>query len=288
MPFRRMIDFATAADGEKDWFSFVHKTSAPVLGAAARWADGSVGAGIPRYNAYLGTSGEFTPMTGAGNNGIFTGPEPAPGEQKVIVDWALQCSTTTFAPAYVILCDYLGHYALLDGDTTDVQEQTSTGLTRYTSGEGVRIIAVCTVPQTTPTAVECTLTYTNSAGVSNRTASFFVNDANIGVINCAQTSTASATPRTPFVPLANGDTGVRSVEQVQFAASAGGFISLVLVKPICQSVLRETATQVEKTTHLHDARMPVVQSGAYLNFLYTSGQSATSSVIRGHVHFAWG
>jgi len=288
MSFKRVVDFARAgSDDGKNWTSWIHKTTSPVLGAAANWADLSVGAGIPRYNAYVGVQGEFTPMIGAGNFGLYTGPAPASGEDKLILDASLQCSTANMAPAYYMLLDYLGHYPLIDMDSTDAQSMdNASGLTRYTSGEGVQMMAVCTVPQTAAATV--TVSYTNSAGVSGRTATFYANTANLGTINCAANATAGAGQRTPFVPLQDNDGGVRSVETITLNASAGGFISLVLVKPLLQAILRETGTVVEKTPLIHDARAPKVLSGACLNHIFKSGASAASSVVRGHVTFAWG
>jgi hypothetical protein len=288
MSFRRIVDFATAAgDDGRNWTSFIHKTSSPVLGFAANWADGSVGAGIPRYNAYVGVQGEFTPMSGSGNFGLYTGPEPAIGQDKLIVDASLQCSTATMAPSYYMLCDYLGHYPLIDMDSTDLQALDNTAsLPRYTSGAGVQMMAVCTVPQTA--SATATVVYTNSDGTASRTATFHVNAANIGTINCAANATAGAAQRTPFVPLADNDGGVRSVQSVTLNASAGGFISLVLVKPLMQQIMREVSIVTEKTPYIHDARAPRVLPGACLNHIFTSGGSAVSSVVRGHVTFAWG
>lgn len=287
MSFRRVIEYATAAsDGGKSWTSFMHKSSSPVLGAAGNWADGSVGAGIPRYNAYVGTQGEFTVLEGSGNFGLYTGPAESAGEIKTVSEIALQCSTATMAPSLYMLCDYLGHYALVDCDSTDTQTFTTSGLTRYTDGHGVRIMPVCTVPQTA--TATCTLSYTNAEGVSGRTASFFLNAANIGTINCAAAAAAGAGQRTPFVPLAGGDTGVVSIEEATFSASAGGFVSLVLVKPICQAVMRQSPVLAEKATYRQDGRLPVILPGACLNFIFTSGQSAVSSVVRGYATFVWG
>lgn len=289
MSFKRVVDFARAADadGGKVWTSFVHKTTSPVLGAAGNWADLSVGAGIPRYNAYVGVQGEFTPLSGAGNFGLYVGPEPSAGEDKLILEHGLQCSTANMAPAYYMLLDYLGHYGLIDCDSTDVQALDNTAsLTRYANGDGVQIMPVCTVPQTA--SATGTISYTSNAGTSGRTATFHIAAANIGTINCAANATAGAGQRTPFVPLQDNDGGVRSIESVTFNTSAGGFLSLVLVKPLCQSIMRETSTVVEKTPFIHDGRAPKVLSGACLNHIFTSGASSTSSVVRGHVTFAWG
>ena len=289
MTFKRVVDFAQSASSDvgKNWTSFIHKTSTPILGSAANWADLSVGAGIPRYNAYVGVQGEFTPMSGAGNFGIYAGPEPASGEDKLIVDAGLQCSTANFAPAYCILMDYLGHYPLVDCDSTDQQDLDNTAsLPRYATGDGVHVMAVCTVPQTG--TASCTVTYTNSDGTSGRSSTFFIAAANIGTLNIAAASGAGAAQRTPFMPLASGDKGVRSIQAVTFSTSAGGFVSLVLVNPLMQMVVREVSTFVEKTPFIHDGRAPKVLSGACLGHIFTSGASSTSSVLRGHVSFAWG
>lgn len=288
MTFKRIVDFARAAsDDGRNWTSWIHKASSPVLGSAANWADVSVGAGIPRYNAYVGAQGEFTPFQGAGNFGIYAGPDAGAGEDKLIVDASLSCVTATAAPSYWILCDYLGHYGLLDMDSTDRQDLVNTeSLDRYATGEGVQMMAVCTVPQTAAATV--TVAYTSSGGVSGRTATFHLNAANIGTINSAAHSTAGAGQRTPFVPLQDNDDGVRSIQSVTCNASAGGFISLVLVKPLMQQVMREASTVSEKTPYIHDARAVKVLPGACLNHIFTSGGSAVSSVIRGHVTFAWG
>lgn len=291
MAFRRVVDFAKAGVGQDDgrnWVSWIHKTSSPVLGAAGNWADLSVGAGIPRYNAYVGVQGEFTPLEGAGNFGLYTGPTPSAGQDKLIQDASLSSVTANVAPAWFVLCDYLGHYPLVDMDSTDQQDLDNTAsLTRYATGEGVRLMAVCTVPQTaTATA---TVVYTNSDGTPGRTVQFHVTTANIGTINCADDVAAGVGQRTPFVRLADGDKGVRSVQSITLNNSAGGFVSLVLVKPLLSQVMRETSTVTEKTPFIHDGgNAPKVLPGACLNHIFTSGASAGSSVIRGHVAFVWG
>lgn len=289
MSFRRVVDFARAgSDDGRNWTSWMHKTTSPVLGAAGNWADLSVAAGIPRYNAYVGVQGEFTPLVGAGNFGLYTGPGVAADQDKLIVDASISSVTANVAPAYCILADYLGHYALVDMDSTDQQDLDNTAtLTRYQNGDGVQCMAVCTVPQTNTAQV--TVNYTNSDGVPGRLSVFWIAAANIGTINVAAGSAAGTAQRTPFIPLASGDKGIRSIQSITCNASAGGFMSFVLVKPLMQLSLRETSTVVEKTPFIHDGgRAPKVLPGACLNYILTSGANMASSVVRGHVTFAWG
>lgn len=118
MAFDRIIDFANAqAVTGATWTNFIHKTSLPVFSSAGMWADASMGAGTPKYNAYVGTQGESTPMYGAGNFGIYTGGDVS--ENKHLAEIMLQSTLATLAPADFLLCDYLLNYPLIDMDSTD-------------------------------------------------------------------------------------------------------------------------------------------------------------------------
>jgi hypothetical protein len=120
-------------------------------------------------------------------------------------------------------------------DATITTEQTTNlptaALTRHTSGEGVRIGLVI-YTQVGATATTVTVRYTNQAGTPN------------------QVSTATAFGGSGFrevgiliqIPLAEGDTGVRSVEGVTLAATtatAGNF-GVCLFKPLMTYLLEST------------------------------------------------
>lgn len=125
----------------------------------------------------------------------------------------------------VILADILNVSGGLDGTiiTAQTTNLPTAALTRYTSGEGVMAgIIVYTIIGTTATTF--TVSYTNQAGTSGRT------------------STATAIGGTNFrevnvllpIPLAAGDTGIRSVESVTLAGTTGtiGNFGVCLFKPL--------------------------------------------------------
>jgi hypothetical protein len=284
MGFDRVADYASAA--ENGWTSWVHKSGSPVLVAAGQWGDLSMAAGIPKYNAYPGTQGAFTPLSGFGNDGIYSGGNVSP-LGKHVRQIALNTTSATFAPARFVLCDYLGFYALTDMDSTDQQDMDNTlTLPRYANGAGVQAMLVTTTPQTS--SVQVNIGYTNQDGVSGRVATVFTTASNTGMIQGAQASGGAAGSTSPFIPLQSGDTGIRQIDYVTCLGSGGGFCAVVLVRPLAPLVLREQNTVVEIDFMTERTSLPKVQDGAYLNFIFTSGVAAVSSLIRGQVSFTWG
>ena len=126
--------------------SFVHKSSCPTPGAQ-RWADCSMGAGTPIYNAYVGAQYEATPLIGQKNQGINVGPLPGSGS-KHLAQVAMSSTQGTNGPPYsIVIGDYLMFYPLIDGDSTDQQDMDNTAvLPRYQDGVGVQLMLLCTTP----------------------------------------------------------------------------------------------------------------------------------------------
>jgi len=269
-----------------NWLSFFHKTGSPALPAAGWSADLSMAAGTPRYNAYVGTQAEGTPIVGSGNNGIYA-PGVNAGQTLHVVEAAIGVPSATFAPATFWLCDYLYAYPLMDLDSTDFQAMDNgvAPVPRYADGVGVNIMVVTTTPQTA--VAQMNLTYTNEAGATGRTSTIWTGVSNVGNIQGAQAASGAAGSMGPFVPLASGDRGVQAVEGIQMLASGGGFAAVVLVRPLLKLHVRENATVAEVSYLINDRTLPRVLPGAYLNWVYTSGVAAVSSVVRGHVRFAW-
>jgi hypothetical protein len=287
MGFNNVAALATSqATSGKVWDSFVFKSSLPAVAAAGVWADGSIGAGIPIYNAYLGAALEFTPLTGSANRSIYTGPTIS--DSKYVATAQIGTSAAG-APLVALFADYVGFYPLVDTDDTAPQTMDNTqSLPRYSSGEGVQAFCVVQVPQTASATSTVTLSYTNSAGVSGRTSTFgLFGAANIGSLcNIANTS-GVASALTPFIPLQSGDKGIRSIESVSVSTSIGGFINVVLCKPIFTLQLLEQNTVAEKVFFKESGTLPEVQPGAFLQFLTLRGSATTPIPFRAALTFAW-
>lgn len=290
MPFRTIRAYADAMDATgATWTSWVWKTGGPASFGAGRWGDLSMGAGTPKYNAYVGTQAAATPLIGVGNDGIFTGPAPSAGQTKHLHQIFIQSSSTTLAPARFTLCDYLMHYPLIDGDDTAQQDLDNTQtLPRYTSGEGVQCMIVCTTPMVANASA--TLNYTNSDGVPGRTVTFQVLSTTVvGCIVSSADNSGAANSASPFVPLANGDKGIRSIQSITLTTGSAGFFAIVLVKPLAHVQVREslTVTELDGVTQ-RGGSVPQIYDGAYLNFIYQPGQSGTAVSLRAGLTYVWG
>lgn len=252
--------------------AFWHKTSLPVP-VATRFIDFSMGAGTPKYNAYVGAQGVATALVGSGNEGIYLGPQPPSGETRYINRALVQPSGASFTPANLYLLDYLLFYPLIDGDDTDIQVfDNSVSLPRYSDGKGVRIMLICTTPMTTDANVE--IKYTNQDGVSGRTAILNVNGTSaITGFGLSRNGTS----QDPFVNLVSGDTGVRSIDSVQLYTPTGGFFCAVLVKPLLNIQTQDTGVSSELFCVCErGASAPEVKNGAYLNWY---GQVASTTAL---------
>lgn len=286
MGFVHAVAFADAQEAGQEWFSYFHKTGSPVLPAAGWSADLSMAAGTPKYNAYVGTQGEGTPMVGAGNFGLYLPPIPA-GKTRHLAEINIGTPSATFAPATFWLCDYLYCYPLTDMDSLDpqVMDNGVAPVPRYADGAGVQCMVVTTTPQTA--VAQCNVSYTNSAGVAGRTSTIYTAVSNTGNIQGAQQSAGGAGSMSPFIPLASGDLGIRTIDSVTMLASGGGFTALVLVRPIAEIKIREQNTVAEINYLISKRTLPRILDGACLNWVFSSGATAISSVVRGYVKTVW-
>lgn len=125
----------------------------------------------------------------------------------------------------LILCDFLTVQGGLSGtvNTAQTTNLPTAALTRFTSGEGVlAAVQIYTAVGSTGTFFTCS--YTNQAGTPGQTSKA----TRIG------TSSYNGADRLLIMSLANGDTGVRSVESVTLAATTGtaGNFGITLFKPL--------------------------------------------------------
>lgn len=289
MTIRRIGDVADAAsDGGKHWQTFFTKTVPLGTVSTGAWMDVSISGGVPRYQTYIGSQYEFTPMVSSGNNGVYLGPTPAAGEKKHIFKAAFAQSGST-QTVFLVVLDALGYYPLIEGGVLDTQVMDNTAtLPRYTTGEGVRCMLVATAA-TTGNALTATVSYTNSNGVAGRTGTCFMNPSNPAQLcSNAVFNGGFGSERIPFVSLQAGDIGVRSIQSITFSGDVGGLICAVLVRPLFNVVLRENDRWTEKNLYTDNGgRLPEVQDGAWLNWIaWTSGLGGFS--LRGSFEFIWG
>jgi hypothetical protein len=133
----------------------------------------------------------------------------------------------------LMLVDLLNISGGLDATVTTAQTTNlpTAALTRYTNGADVQV-ALIIHAQIGTTITTVTVSYTNQAGTSGQTSTA----VQIGGINFREAGTLIR------IPLAAGDTGVRSVESVTLVAStatAGNF-GVVLYRPLAMFAINDT------------------------------------------------
>jgi len=271
---KRVEQLSVSTNAGNSHLQGVFKPVVTAASVAGGWVDASMSSGTPIYNAYVGGQLESTALTGQKNQSVFTGQS----NQVRYLMSALFQTRSACVPAFVMIMDYLKFYPLVDLDSTDVQETSEIdSLPRYEDGAGVMIMPVVTLPSTTFT--NCTISYTNSDGVPGRLTTFRLLAATtVGSVSASPASNVAGMD-SPFVPLANGDRGVRSIETIQLAAGVGGFCCFVLVKPLATVVVPEINTCSEVSFIGNKNTLPKILPGAFINFAVKTQAVAASSWV---------
>lgn len=274
--------WADAFDSGRDHFCSFRKV--PSQGTVVGWwADLSMASGNPVPNYYAASPLEAATLDGS--RGIFHGADKSPSVMH-LAKIGLVSPTAGFVGRFMML-DYLLYYPFVDGDNTDTQTMVNNvTLPRYTTGDGVRIMAVAVAPSTGSGVF--TVTYVNQNGVERTTPaqSCSTTAANIASIVTSQQAVAGM-PGGPFLALASGDTGVRSITSVQFSVPNGGLVALVLVKPICDIAIREVNTMAERHFLTQHPAPPRIYDGAYLGLIVNCSATIGAGSMAGYCNFVW-
>lgn len=282
MSLRNLKQFVDAADVDgKVTYTSIRKVPA-IAAVAGNWVDLSMAPGNPKPNYYTAT--ELTATLFDGRTGIWHGGAVAP-ETKYLHRLAL-VSTGTVSPATFLLCDYLLFYSLIDMDSSEEQVFTNpVTLPRYVDGNGVRPILVASNPYVG--GASFWITYTNQNGVAGRQSPVHVSNISGNIATLPYTGPLAGCGG-PFMNLAPGDMGVRSVQSITFSAPNGGLAVLVLVRPLATAMTRERTAWAEFEYFRDKAQFPVVVDGAYLNLLACPTGTTAAVPILGEAAFVWG
>ena len=289
MGFASMDDFISeVTTGGKFWRQEFNKLTA-VTATAGRCYDLSLANGNPIQNLYAGTNLAFVAMNDTSGKGIWHGGNVSP-DTKHLVNIGLMSTVATAVPSIVELVDVLGYYPLTTNTITTAQTLNNTvTLPRYTDGAGVRayIVAVGTMGAGTP---NITVTYTNQAGVSGRTMPVTVSAITAAVQSHIVHSDPSANKYFPFLPLAAGDTGIRSVQSIKLSATmTSGSMALVLCKPLTSLPLTTAGVMAERNLMTQLPSLPRIYDGANLNMLlFTAAATVTNTPFIGYIETANG
>lgn len=212
---------------------------------------------------------------------IAVGPIPLSSTGKLAVLGG-RLNTSAIAGVSLTVIDVLNHSGGLDASLNPGTEQTTNlptaALTRHTSGDGVMAALICYALNGS-TATTFTIRYTNQAGTQNRVSTAHT----FGGTGFREAS------RLIIVPLQSGDTGVRSVQGVTFAATTGSNanIGVVLFKPLAAFALENTtgAMPIDAITGGLVGGLVPVDDTACLSCMATTpvAQSVSGTLLLGEV-----
>lgn len=250
------------------------------------WFDLSMSPGNPVPQYYAATPLAAKVLAQSTDGGIFHGGAVSPSTKHLKRVTALT-ATATALPMPMILCDYLLFYPFIDEGTTDAQALDNTSpLTRYTDGEGVRIMAVSVAGRTGGQTLQ--VTYTNQDGTAGRVTETCIQNTVSVNGSIVTTDRANALARGPFLPLQAGDTGVRSIESVAMISGVDvGLFALVLVKPLAQASIRGIDAPVEVNYFTDFGQLPRIVDDAYLNFLCLPQGTLAATALHGDITTVW-
>lgn len=228
----------------------------------------------------------------AAANGIYTGGNVAPSIKNVL-NASIFSSAVTTAPAVLMLVDQLAQFTVSSVTTMGAQSFTGIqNLPRYNTGAGVQAFVVPTVAMGagTPTIQ---LGYTSADGTSGRLtpASPLLPTANTASpVGSVVYSGTGAGKYGPFMPLASGDAGIRSVQSINLSASmTSGCLSVILAKPIFTMPITTVGVASERDLVNQLPSMPRIFDGANLQWLmYAGALTPANSAFYGSLDVAWG
>lgn len=272
-----------------DWQKSTFATTAHTAGL---WYSLMRGGGNPAADTILGTGTNLAFQalsdTVATASGIPHGGNV--GDYKVLLNAAAQTAAATTAPCVLMLVDMLGFYPVTTVTTTGAQTLNNTvTLPRYTDGAGVQAFLT---PSTVMGAAtpNITLNYTNSAGTAGKAtpATLPIGNTAAAVTSIVHSGTGTG-KYGPFIPLAAGDAGIRSVQSINLSASyVSGVLNLVLCKPIMTLPITTLGVTAERDLVNQFASMPRIYDGACLNWLMLAGAATpVASPLSGHLEFGW-
>lgn len=188
---------------------------------------------------------------------------------------ALELLSLGFEKVYLL--DRLAHAQISTSQATASFSPIIDGTARLAAGEGADIILEQTVAQSAA-ANTLNFTYTNQAGTGSRTTKTFTLVASTPI-------SASPLDSNVFVPLQDGDTGVRSIEGLTAVSGAAtGQFNVILVRKIAELTLTTAGGLGRGKDYFLDLpSAPVINPNACL-FLYgvrtATGACAFSGLVR--------
>lgn len=284
---RQMVD----AETEGKVRNYMWRKNPSQANSASLWFDLSMSPGNPTPKYWFDAPPYVAKVISQSlDGGVYHGANVSPSTKYLR---RITTLSTNSAPITFLLCDYLLYYPSIDDSTLDEQFMDNTvRLSRSTDGAGVQIVAINVASRTG--LQRFYVTYTNSDGVSGRTSKICQQNiaSAIGTVVTSGLNTPSnpllSQVGNPFIPLQDGDTGVRQIDSLVMLGTDVGLMTLILVKPIAQTSISEFGTGYEKDFYLQAGTLPIIQDDAFLGFLCLPMGTINTTSFLGDLKVIWG
>lgn len=289
MAIQSQDQLITSLTSGKTWRADWNKITGGAAYTAGRWYDLSPLAGTPIANAWTGTALNAQVPNETTGFGLYHGGNVST-DIKNLLNMGAVSAVATAVPSTLMLVDMCLYYPGISMNSATAQTLVNTNtLTRYTTGAGLRAGLVI---QTSAgaTAHNIAISYTNQAGTAGRTLPVTVAGTASAIAPHLTHSGTAANNYGAFLPLASGDTGIRSVQTLTLsAASGGGTAALCLYKPLMEIPITTASVYAERDLLNQLPSLPIIQDEACLTWLlFTGGALAATSNIFGKVTSVWG
>ena len=280
-PFANIKEYVDSLDGGRVIDASIRKVPSQAS-TAGMFVDLSMAAGNPKPQYYAAEP--FVAATLDSLDGIYHGTAKSPSE-AFIAEVNLTTPTAGLVGRYT-LQDYLLFYPFIELDNLDAQAMDNTvTLPRYSTGAGVQIMMIVQAP--TAGGETFTVTYVNQDGVERTTDTIRCSTSSVSIASSPIQQPAILASQGAYIPLASGDSGVRSITSVQMIVGGGGLAAFVLVRPLVDTQVFEVNTASEVTAVTMKNRMPRLYDGAYLGFIMQCSATVAAGQVAGRIKTVW-
>ncbi len=288
MAIQSQDQLIAALSAGKTWRVDWNKITGAAAYTAGRWYDLSPLNGTPIANTWSGTALNAQVPSEASGFSMYHGGNVST-LVKNILNMGAVSAVATAVPGTLMLVDMCLYYPGISMNSATAQTLVNTNtLTRYTDGSGLRSYLIVTAT-TGATAHNVAMSYTNQAGTAGRTLPVTVACTASAIVPHITHSGVAANNYGPFLPLASGDQGVRSVQTITISAASGsGTAALVLAKPLATIPITTAGVYAERDMLNQLPSLPVVQDGACLTWLFFPGAATVANTtIIGNIQTVW-
>lgn len=219
------------------------------------------------------------------------------GLNNTDIFWLVRTGTTT-ARVAISLANAQGGTVISYSDAGTGTHTMTVRPSRYTDGAGLRMYVVVTVQSGNPAGTPVfTVSYTYPSGTSGRSLGATMNmtagATNIPQVGKITHSGVAANNYGFFLPLAAGDTGIYTVENINlsvaYTTATTITAALVLVKLLTTIPIVAASVAAERNLMSQIPSLPRIYDNACLNFLQFAGAATVlNTPIQGYIDVAWG